>query len=245
MAGGDRRGRHDGREGTGEEVKGPPLNPLRESGRGSPAASSLRLRGDVRARHDGFTPARQKTFFKTLRKTGCLADACRVAGVSTNTARRWRDKDKGFDDRVAAALAIASNGLEAIAFKRATEGAEEKVYRDGKLVMTRVKPSDSMLRLLMQGANGGKYGRTGQMPKKEVMKILRAEAKADFLAEQTVSEEELCEVLMKHLDALKRRQLREMLGQGYSVGPNGILVPAGWRMVPDLPALPPPPGDEE
>ena len=148
----------------------------------------------------------------------------RVADVSTNTVRRWRDKDKGFDDRVEAALAIASNGLEAIAFKRATEGGEEKVYRDGKLVMTRVKPSDAMLRLLMQGADAGKYGRTGQLPKKEVMKELRKQAKAEFLAKQTVSEEELAEVLMKHLDALKRRLQHGMLKQGYSVGPTGILV---------------------
>lgn len=232
----------DEEEGMGEEVKGPPLNPLPATREGKSRSMVPAPSERVRARHDGFTPARRKIFFKTLRKTGCLADACRAAGISTNTARRWRDKDKGFDDRVAAALAIASNGLEAIAFKRATEGAEEKVYRHGKLVMTRVKPSDSILRLLMQGADAEKYGRTGQMPKKAVMKELRKEAEAKFGPKQA-SDEELLKVLTKLLDALKRRQQHGMLGRGYNVGPNGIMVPPGWRMVPDLPALPPPEDD--
>ncbi len=194
----------------------------------------------LRQRHDGFTPAKQKIFFKTLKKTGCLADAARAAGVSTHTVRRHRDKWPAFDARVEATLAIASVGLDAIAFKRATEGAEEKVYRDGKLVMTRVKPSDSMLRLLMQGADPGKYGRTGQMPKKAVMKQLRKEARAEVRAKLSSSREELTDKLVKLLGVLKRRRQKEKLAAGWSVGPDGQLVPPGHRIVADLPALPPP-----
>ena len=193
-----------------------------------------------RPRHDGFTAAKQKIFFKALKKTGCLADAAgrrafratRCGGTATNgppsTPRSRR------------ALAIASVGLELIALKRATEGAEEKVYRDGKLVMTRIKPSDSMLRLLMQGANPKKYGRTGRMPKKAVMKELRKEAMAKVRAKMCVSDEELVEVLMKQLRVLKRRDEKEKLAAGYSVGPDGLLVPPGYRMVADPAALPAP-----
>ena len=126
-----------------------------------------------RPRHDGFTPARQRTFFKVLKKSGCITDACRACGISRNTVRRWRDRWTEFDEKVEAALAIASVELDMIAWKRATQGAEEKVYRDGRLVFTRVKPSDSMLRLLMQGANPGKYGRMGQTPKRALVKKLR------------------------------------------------------------------------
>lgn len=118
-----------------------------------------------RVRHDGFTPARKRKFFKTLRKTGCLSDAARVAGVSRETVRRHRNKWPEFAAQVEAELACASGALEAIAWQRATVGAEEKVYRDGKLAFVRVKPSDAMLRLLLQGANPKKYGRTGRMPK--------------------------------------------------------------------------------
>ncbi len=193
-----------------------------------------------RPRHDGFTAAKQKIFFKFLKKTGCLADACRAAGISRNTVRRYRDKWPAFDARVEATLAIASVGLEAIAFKRATEGAEEKVYRDGKLVMTRVKPSDSMLRLLMQGAEPGKYGRTGQLPKKAVMKELRREAKAEVRAKMRVGDEELIETLTKQLGVLKRRDEKEKLAAGYTLGPEGLLIPPGYRIVAIGPALPPP-----
>ena len=48
--------------------------------------------GAVRPRHDGFTPAKQQKFFKALKKTGCIKDACRAAGISKTTVDRWRDE---------------------------------------------------------------------------------------------------------------------------------------------------------
>ena len=135
-----------------------------------------------RPRHDGFTPARQKIFFKVLKKSGCIEDACRACGISTNTVRRWRNRWADFDEKVECALAIASVELDMIAYKRATEGAEEKVFRDGKLISTKIKPSDAMLRLLMQGANPGKYGRTGQMPKGAILRKLKKQAQEEVRA---------------------------------------------------------------
>jgi hypothetical protein len=187
----------------------------------------------LRTRHDGFTPARRKKFFKALKKTGCIADACRAAGISTNTVRRHRDKWPDFAGKVEAALAIASVELDMVAWQRATEGAEEKVYRDGKLVMTRIKPSDAMLRLLLQGANPKKYGRTGQLPKGAMLKKLKRQAQKEVAATLRVSEADLNESLLKKLDVLRRRQL----AKGYSEGPDGSLVPPGWKMVPDVPTL--------
>jgi molybdenum-dependent DNA-binding transcriptional regulator ModE len=194
----------------------------------------------LRARHDGFTPARQRKFFKALKKTGCIADACRACGISRNTVRRHRDKWPDFDSGVEAALAIASVELDMIAWQRATVGAEEKVWRDGKLVMTRIKPSDAMLRLLMQGANPKKYGRTGQMPKGAALKQLKRQAEKEVAATLRASEKDLTETLMKKLDVLHRRRL----AQGYSEGPDGCLVPPGWKMVPDMPALSGPESEE-
>jgi len=195
-----------------------------------------------RARHDGFTPAKRRKFFKALKKSGCIQDACRACGISRNTVRRWRDKWPDFDEKVEAALAIASVELDMIAWKRATEGAEEKVFRDGRLVMTRIKPSDAMLRLLMQGADPKKYGRTGQMPKGAVMKKLRKEAEAAARAGMRASLPELTQSIRRQLAVLRQRRL----AQGYSEGPDGRLVPPGWKMVPDLPALPAPEaGDDE
>ncbi|MEA3031669.1 MAG: hypothetical protein QOG13_2994 [Sphingomonadales bacterium] len=190
----------------------------------------------LRARHDGFTPPRQKKFFTALRKTGCIADACRAAGISRNTVRRHRDKWPDFDARVEAALAIASVELDTIAWKRATEGAEEKVYRDGRLVMTRIKPSDGILRLLMQGANPKKYGRTGQMPKRVSTKQLRKRADAEARARMRASLPELTESILENLDAWDRRERARP-------GRDGELPPPGCPPAPGVPALPGPEGE--
>lgn len=198
--------------------------------------------GAVRPRHDGFTPAKQRTFLETLRETGCLSDACRVAGISTTTVNRWRDKDEVFDDKVEAMLSLASVALDTIAWKRATEGTEEKIYRDGRLVFTRVKQSDSMLRLLMQGADPERYGRTGRQPSKHLMKKLRKQAEREVLAAQ--SEEAQATVIGKLrelLDIVAERSRRAKLAEGWLPGPDGkLVVPPGWRMVPAVPLLLPP-----
>lgn len=201
--------------------------------------------GAVRPRHDGFTPAKQRKFFKALKKSGCIKDACRAAGISTTTVGRWRDKDEVFDDKCEAACAIASVELDMIAWKRATEGAEEKIFRDGQLVFTRVKPSDSILRLLMQGANPKKYGRTGQAPPtktKHLMKKLKKQAKYEVLAAYSEGNAEALRAkFVQLLGMLKRRNERDKLAEGWTAGPDGrLVVPPGWRMVPPLPLLPPP-----
>lgn len=197
----------------------------------------------LRARHDGFTPKKQKKFFRALKKSGCIADACRVAGISRNTVRRHRGKWPAFDDKVEGALAIASVELDMIAWQRATVGAEEKVWRDGRLVMTRVKPSDAMLRLLMQGANAKKYGRTGQMPRAAVMKQLRKEAMNEAQAKLHAGAERAKESILRKLEAMARHDRAEKLAKGYSEGPEGLLIPPGWACVPTG-ALPPPEGDD-
>jgi hypothetical protein len=57
---------HDNTEGRGKVVRLP---------------SKLNA-GAIRPRRDGFTPAKQRTFFEALRETGCIRDACRVARIS-------------------------------------------------------------------------------------------------------------------------------------------------------------------
>ena len=165
-----------------------------------------------RRRHDGFTPKKQRKFFKALKKTGCLKDAARVAGISTNTVRRHRDKWPAFNARTEAALGQAAEALETIAWHRATVGAEEKIYREGKLVATKVKPSDAMLRLLLQGANPKKYGRTGMMPKGLALERLKKEAKREYKVELRAKEgnkEEEMAAIMRRLGAIREARERQ------------------------------------
>ena len=163
----------------------------------------------LRARHDGFTPERQRKFLKALAKSGCIADACRKARISKTTIGRHRDRFPDFDERVDSALAIASVELDMIAWKRAVEGVDETIIREGKVVAIKRKPSDSVLRLLMQGANPKKYGRTGAMPKRTIMMKLRKQAEAEARAKLRVTKEELTAALLNQLAVLKERRQRK------------------------------------
>ncbi|WP_242776344.1 hypothetical protein [Sphingopyxis sp. YF1] len=96
----------------------------------------------------------------TLTQTGCVADAARIAGVSTTSVNRSRALFPRFDAACAEALAKALRGLEAVAYQRAVEGRETIIYRGGKEFERRVTPSDNLLRLLIKrGDLSGALGR--------------------------------------------------------------------------------------
>lgn len=227
---------------------GPPKSPRRRHD-GPSTGSGCSEPAKSRKRHDGFTPEKKRRFFRSLRKTGCLRDACRAAVISDKTVLRHRRKWPEFEARVQAALARAATGLEEIAWRRATVGAEEKVWRDGRLVSVRVKPSDAMLRLLLQGAKPKKYGRTGggridAEARRKLEAKLREEIESDVRAERDAFTEEqrsaLAEKLVRRIERLRERREREMLDQGYQRVPpdypeNDVmdLVAPGWKLVRD------------
>ncbi|VWX56117.1 conserved hypothetical protein [Sphingorhabdus sp. 109] len=110
-------------------------------------------------RHDGWTEARKKTFLAVLRESGCVADACRVAGISTTSAYRLRRRDPAMAELWDAALADGLRGLVAVAHEHATIGKETVIYRGGAEVERRVAPSDSLMALLIKrGDLGGRIG---------------------------------------------------------------------------------------
>lgn len=106
-----------------------------------------------RARHDGWTPARQKLFLTTLSQTGCVQDACARAAISGASAYRWRRKSKRFAVSWDRALRKAMPTIEAEAYRRAVEGWDETVIRNGETVTVRRRYSDSLLRLLLTRGN--------------------------------------------------------------------------------------------
>ncbi|MEO9633235.1 MAG: hypothetical protein ABJF89_04455 [Parasphingorhabdus sp.] len=103
-----------------------------------------------KTRHDGWTPATRAVFLATLRKAGCVRDACRVACMSTTSAYRLRRRDADFAERWKKAQASARTGLIAVAHERAVVGREVIILRGGKEVERRIVPSDSMLALLIK-----------------------------------------------------------------------------------------------
>ena len=179
----------------------------------------------LRPRIDGFTPERQKTFLRTLRRTGCVRDGARKAGVSTSTIDRARRNFADFDAKCRAALELALPKLEAIAYRRATVGAPEKVIRKGRVVQIKVKPSDAMLRLLLGGAAPGKYGRYAGL-KRPGRGGARGAKQEQWRRPRTL--EESRDSILRKLAAIHRQRIEQ---DGYSAGPEGTLVPPGWRMV--------------
>jgi len=110
-------------------------------------------------RHDGWTEARRKTFLAVLRESGCVRDACRVAGISTTSAYRLRRREPEIGVLWEEAQANAQRGLVAVAHQHAVVGKETIIYRNGVEVERRVAPSDSIMALLIKrGDLGGRVG---------------------------------------------------------------------------------------
>jgi hypothetical protein len=124
---------------------------------GAPAAG-------FRRRRDGFTAAKREAFVAALARYGTVRDACRVTGVSDTTFYRHEKRDAEYAGRCGAARREAAGKLETLAWERATIGADETLIRDGAVVQVRRKPSDAMLRLLMQASEPERYGGTMGRP---------------------------------------------------------------------------------
>ena len=107
----------------------------------------------LKARHDGWTPARQHEFIMRLADSGSVAAAARHVGMSLQSAYRLgRHPDAG-DFRLAwdAALDQAAMQFEQIAVERVIHGDVETVEKAGAVVRSIRKPcSDRLLIYMME-----------------------------------------------------------------------------------------------
>ena len=139
-----------------DEKRGSTGSPLTETSSPSPPNKPKKPR---KPRHDGWTELRRKTFLAVLRESGCVTDACRVAGMSDTSAYRLRRRDPEIAAAWEEALANGQRGLVAVAHQHAVVGKETIIYRNGVEVERRVAPSDSMMALLIKrGDLGGRVG---------------------------------------------------------------------------------------
>lgn len=158
-------------------------------------------------KRDGFTPAKKAKAIEALGKYGNVTDAARVAGISDTTFYRHLNKYPDFARSCELAREKAAKPLETLAWERATEGAPETVIRNGEVVQIKVKPSDSMLGMLLRASDPKKYGRLsrGGATRKQIEKKLRrkieAETRETMRRELVASDEEVEEALVKALRA--------------------------------------------
>ena len=127
----------------------------------------------LRARQDGWTAERTQRFLDTLAHTGCVRDAARVAGVSSTGAYRQKARFPAFSAAWDDALARARQGLIAIAYRRAVEGKETVIYRNGAEYERRVAPSDAILGLLLK--QGDMSGEKAAQPRVEAISFAEQE----------------------------------------------------------------------
>jgi hypothetical protein len=136
-------------------------------------------------KRDGFTPAKKAKAIEALGKYGNVTDAARVARISDTTFYRHLNKDPEFARLCEMARATAAQPLETLAWQRATEGAPETIIRNGEVVQIKVKPSDALMRLLLQASNPKKYGRlsSGGASRRQIEKEVRERIEAEVRAE--------------------------------------------------------------
>lgn len=114
----------------------------------------------LRPRHDGWTAERQRVFIATLAETGCISDACAVAGISPRSAYRLRGHPQaaGFVEAWDRALAVATGRLASIAFDRAIKGSTREYWKNGEMVAEVRAPSDKILMFLLSKLDTRRFG---------------------------------------------------------------------------------------
>lgn len=91
---------------------------------------------ELRARHDGWTPACQRDFLEALAESGIVRHAAAAVGMTEQSVGRLRRRADAaaFDVACDAALRIGARRLRAIAFERAVEGEIRRHYYHGELI---------------------------------------------------------------------------------------------------------------
>ena len=110
-------------------------------------ASEIPEAAPIPARHDGWTPARQRGFCEALADCGLVDMAAAAVGMSRESAYRLRRRDAGQAFGLAwdMALLLARQRLVDEAYTLAFTGSVEQIFRDGKLIGERRRRDPRMI----------------------------------------------------------------------------------------------------
>lgn len=214
-------------------------NPLPDAGAAEPASDEPLPwevddpggEGVRRQRHDAFTGARKKLYLKALSKTGCILDACRLTAVSSKTVYNHQRSDPEFERHCRLAIELASAPIELTAYERAVIGVEEEVIRGGRVVAKRMKRSDYMLRVLLQGANPKKYGPRPGFTRKRLLSHERKQIEKEVRASMEVTEadrQRAMESINRKIDNIERHENEKRRAAGWTELGRGVWIPPGW-----------------
>ena len=137
----------------------PEPQPVDAANRSDPHSPEFRP-APTRKHIAGWTAERQRIFIENLSLTGSVGESAALAGVSSRSAYRLRNRAgaESFARAWDSALQLSATRLAAIAFDRALHGRAERFYKDGELVMERKMPSDYLLTWLLSRLDPLQFG---------------------------------------------------------------------------------------
>ena len=175
------------------------------------------------ARHDGWTPERQRGFIEALADPGSVRAAANAVGLTPEGAYMLRRHPEAAGFRAAweAALSRGVERLEDAAMERALHGVEVPVYSYGKLVGTRRVFNDRLLMFILRNRAAQRFNAgTGHQltpaqqkaaAEAENRKLarLKEQWRDEWLAEWKASqpsEQEILDQINAKLRAMRERQ---------------------------------------
>ncbi|NVE93853.1 hypothetical protein [Altererythrobacter lutimaris] len=167
-----------------------------------------------RARHDGWTAARQRAFIEALADTGSVKAAARAVDMSAEGAYHLRRQPGAGPFRAAwqKALDLGVQRIEDVAMDRALNGVDEPLYSYGKLIGTRKRFNDRLLMFMLRNRAPERFAR-GQSDLKGLNAIgrqekrrLKAKWRRQWEKEQrSVSPKQLQARIDTKLDAIRKQ----------------------------------------
>lgn len=114
----------------------------------------------LRPRHDGWTPARQRSFIEALAQTGCVEQAATYVGLSRASAYalRRRPDAESFRDAWDAALDVGVAQLADAALSRALHGVATPVFYQGEQIGERRHFDEKLTMFLLRYRDPRRYG---------------------------------------------------------------------------------------
>ena len=114
----------------------------------------------VRARHDGWTPAKQIAFINAFAASGCIAEACRHVGMSKQSAYDLYNRRDAGSLRQAwdSARTQAANRLADAVVGRALNGVATPIFFQGEQIGQRIRYDDRLAMWLLSHLAPDRFG---------------------------------------------------------------------------------------
>ena len=125
---------------------------------------------------------------------------------------------------------MARTPVELAAWERGVVRIEEEYVRGGQ-VFTRIRRSDSILRLLLQGSNRKKYGPRPGFTRKRLRAWERKQMERDIRMEMLANQRSpasVTEGILRKVAAIERHRESERLAAGWTKTEDGHWIPPGW-----------------